>query len=176
MPLFRFISEHLTQATKSKSMKTSKDGINLIKHFEGCPMEDGMVVSYRCPANKPTIGYGSLKLKDGSPVQDGMTITKQEAEDLLAHELKEYEGYINDMVTVAIKQHEMDAMVSWVFNLGPTNLKNSTLLRVLNEGKYHEVPEQIKRWNKVNGVPNEGLKKRRKAEALLFQGQEWGKV
>ena len=157
-------------------MKISKEGIDLIKHFEGCPMEDGMVVSYRCPANKPTIGYGSLKLIDGSPVQDGMTITKQEAEDLLAHELEEYEGYINDMVTVAIKQNEMDAMVSWVFNLGPTNLKNSTLLRVLNEGKYHEVPEQIKRWNKVNGVPNEGLKKRRKAEALLFQGQEWGKV
>ena len=176
MPLFRFISEHLTQATKSKSMKTSKDGINLIKHFEGCPMEDGMVVSYRCPANKPTIGFGSLKLIDGSPVQDGMTITKQEAEDLLAHELEEYEGYINDMVTVAIKQHEMDAMVSWVFNLGPTNLKNSTLLRVLNEGKYHEVPEQIKRWNKVNGVPNEGLIKRRKSEALLFECQDWGKV
>jgi len=174
--LFRSILEHLTLLKKETSLKISKEGIDLIKHFEGCPMEDGMVVSYRCPANKPTIGYGSLKLIDGSPVQDGMTITKQEAEDLLAHELEEYEGYINDMVTVAIKQNEMDAMVSWVFNLGPTNLKNSTLLRVLNEGKYHEVPEQIKRWNKVNGVPNEGLKKRRKAEALLFQGQEWGKV
>ena len=166
----------LLQKKEINSMKISKNGINLIKHFEGCPMEDGMVVSYRCPANKPTIGYGSLKLIDGSPVQDGMTITKQEAEDLLAHELKEYEGYINDMVTVAIKQHEMDAMVSWVFNLGPTNLKNSTLLRVLNEGKYHEVPEQIKRWNKVNGVPNEGLIKRRKSEALLFECQDWGKV
>ena len=178
MPLFRFISEHLTQVIKSKSMKISKNGIDLIKHFEGCPMEDEMVVSYRCPANKPTIGFGSLKLIDGSPVQDGMKITKQEAENLLAHELEEYEGYINDMVNVELNQNQFDAMVSWVFNLGPTNLKNSSLLRILNSTHvdWADIPYQIQRWNKVNGVPNEGLKKRRKAEALLFQGQEWGKV
>jgi lysozyme len=158
-------------------MKISQEGITLIKHYEGCPKDaDGNAVSYRCAANKATIGYGSLKLIDGSPVQDNMKISMQEAEDLLAHELEEYEGYINDMVTVPLKQNEMDAMVSWVFNLGPTNLKNSTLLRVLNEGKYHEVPEQIKRWNKVNGKVNEGLVKRRKSEALLFECQDWTNV
>ena len=58
------------------------------------------------------------------------------------------------------------------FNLGATNLKSSTMLKVLNEGKYHEVPEQIKRWNKVNGKVNEGLVKRRKSEALLFSCQD----
>jgi lysozyme len=159
------------------NMKISQEGITLIKHYEGCPKDaDGNAVSYRCAANKATIGYGSLKLIDGSPVQDNMKISMQEAEDLLAHELEEYEGYINDMVTVPLKQNEMDAMVSWVFNLGPTNLKNSTLLRVLNEGKYHEVPEQIKRWNKVNGKVNEGLVKRRKSEALLFECQDWTNV
>ncbi len=176
MQLFRSILEHLTLLKKETSLKISKEGIDLIKHFEGCPMQDGMVVSYRCPANKPTIGYGSLKLIDGSPVQDGMTITKQEAEDLLAHELEEYEGYINDMVTSDLKQNEFDALVSWVFNLGPSNLSSSSLLNRLNNKLWDDVPYQIQRWNKVNGVPNEGLKKRRKAEALLFQGQEWGKV
>ena len=158
-------------------MHISQEGITLIKHYEGCPKDkDGNAVSYRCAANKATIGYGSLKLIDGSPVQDSMSISMQEAEELLAHELKEYEGYINSMVNVPLKQNEFDALVSWVFNLGPTSLKNSTLLRVLNEGKYHEVPEQIKRWNKVNGVPNEGLIKRRKSEALLFECKDWGKV
>ena len=158
-------------------MKISQEGITLIKHYEGCPKDaDGNAVSYRCPANKPTIGYGSLKLIDGSPVQDNMSITMKEAEELLAHELEEYEGYINDMVTVPLKQNDMNAMVSWVFNLGPTNLKNSPLLRVLNEGKYPEVPEQIKGWNKVNGKVNEGLVKRRKSEALLFECQDWTNV
>ena len=158
-------------------MKISKEGIDLIKYFEGCPTDDnGKVVSYRCAANKATIGYGSLKLIDGSPVQDGMTITKQDAEDLLAHELHEYEGYINDMVETDLKQNEFDALVSWVFNLGPSNLGASTLLKVINKKDWADVPNQIKRWNKVNGVPNQGLMKRRNAEALLFEGKEWGKV
>lgn len=154
-------------------MQISQEGITLIKHYEGCPQSNGMAVSYRCAANKATIGFGSLKLIDGSPVKDNMSITLQEAEELLAHELKEYEGYINNMVSVPLKQNEFDALVSWVFNLGPSNLKSSTMLKVLNEGKYYEVPEQIKRWNKVNGKVNEGLVKRRKSEALLFECQDW---
>jgi|TARA_A100001391_G_scaffold71501_1_gene45621 lysozyme len=158
-------------------MQISQEGVTLIKHYEGCPKDqNGNAVSYRCPANKPTIGYGSLKLIDGSPVKDDMSITMQEAEDLLAHELKEYEGYINDLVEVPLKQNEFDALVSWVFNLGPTNLKSSTLLKVLNAGDYENVPEQIKRWNKVNGVVNEGLVKRRKSESLLFKSKDWTEV
>ena len=155
-------------------MHISQEGITLIKHYEGCPKDkDGNAVSYRCAANKATIGYGSLKLIDGSPVTDNISITMQEAEDLLAHELVEYEEYINDLVKVPLKQNEFDALVSWVFNLGPSNLKSSTMLKVLNAGKYQEVPEQIKRWNKVNGKVNEGLVKRRKSEALLFECQDW---
>ena len=158
-------------------MHISQEGITLIKHYEGCPKDkDGNAVSYRCAANKATIGYGSLKLIDGSPVTDNISITMQEAEDLLAHELVEYEGYINDLVKVPLKQNEFDALVSWVFNLGPSNLKSSTMLKVLNAGKYQEVPEQIKRWNKVNGKVNEGLVKRRKSEALLFECQDWTNV
>ena len=155
-------------------MHISQEGITLIKHYEGCPKDkDGNAVSYRCAANKATIGYGSLKLIDGSPVTDNISITMQEAEDLLAHELVEYEGYINDLVKVPLKQNEFDALVAWTYNLGPSNLNNSTMLKVLNAGKYQEVPEQIKRWNKVNGKVNEGLVKRRKSEALLFECQDW---
>ena len=158
-------------------MEISQEGVTLIKHYEGCPKDrDGNAVAYRCPANKLTIGYGSLNLIDGSPVEDDMSITMQEAENLLTHELKQYQEYINDMVKVPLKQNEFDALVSWVFNLGPTNLKSSTLLKVLNAGDYENVPEQIKRWNKVNSVVNEGLVKRRKSQALLFEGKDWTEV
>ena len=109
-------------------MEISQEGITLIKHYEGCPQSNGKAVSYRCAANKATIGYGSLKLIDGSPVKDDMSITMEEAEELLTHELKEYQGYINDMVTVPLKQNEFDSLVSWVFNLGPSNLKSSTFM------------------------------------------------
>ncbi len=159
-----------------KNMNISQEGITLIKHYEGCPKDkDGNAVSYRCAANKATIGYGSLKLIDGSPVQDNMSISMQEAEDLLAHELIEYEGYINDMVNVQLSQNQFDALVSWVFNLGPNNLRSSTLLKVLNSTHvdWADIPYQIQRWNKVNGKVSEGLVKRRKSEALLFEGKDW---
>tara|TARA_R100000781_G_scaffold57260_3_gene37018 strand:+ start:2646 stop:3122 length:477 start_codon:yes stop_codon:yes gene_type:complete len=158
-------------------MKISQEGLALIKKFEGCPTDnDGNAVSYRCAANKKTIGYGSLKMIDGSPVQDDMKITMQEAEDLLEHEMNEYEGYINDMVKVDLKQNEFDALVAWVFNLGPSNFNSSTLLQKLNNKDWDDIPNQIKRWNKAGGQVLQGLIRRREAEALLFEGKEWHEV
>ena len=156
------------------NMKICQEGISLIKKFEGWPTdpENGMARSYRCAANVPTIGYGSTKYK-GQPVVDGMYITMKEAEELLLHEMKEYEGYINDMVTVDLKQCEFSALVCWVFNLGPSNLASSTLLKKLLAKDWSDVPYQMKRWNKVQGQILEGLVRRREAEALLFQGKDW---
>jgi lysozyme len=50
------------------------------------------------------------------------------------------------------------------------------LLIVLNQSKFDEVPEQIKRWNKAGGEVLNGLVRRREAEALLFQGKDWDHV
>ena len=69
-----------------------------------------------------------------------------------------------------------DALVSWTYNLGPTNLKSSTMLKFLNTGNYEEIPTQIKRWNKAGGKVLQGLIRRREAEALLFEGKEWHEV
>ena len=143
-------------------MKISQEGLSLIKKFEGCELE-----AYRCAANVLTIGYGSIK-----GVKEGDTITQEEADSLLLHEMDEYEGYINDMVNADLKQNQFDAMVSWVFNLGPSNLQASTLLKVLNSKDYEGVPSQIKRWNKAGGQVKQGLIRRREAEALLFEGKE----
>ena len=141
-------------------MKTGTKGIELIKHFDGCELE-----AYHCAAGVPTIGYGHIK-----GVQMGDTITQEQAEEMLVEELNEYEGYINNMVTVELNQNQYDAMVSWVYNLGGGNLKASTLLRVLNQGEFDGVPAQIMRWNKAGGKVLEGLTRRRQAEADLFSG------
>ena len=139
-------------------MKTSLDGINLIKRFEGCELK-----AYKCPAGVWTIGFGHIK-----GVQEGDVITQADAHNMLVEELDEYEGYINDMVSVELNQDQYDAMVSWVYNLGGGNLKASTLLKVLNAGDYAGVPAQIMRWNKAGGKVLEGLTRRRQAEADLF--------
>ena len=150
----------------ASNMQISEEGISLIKHFEGCGLE-----AYQDSVGIWTIGYGTIK-----GVKEGDQINQDEAEHLLEEEMPEYEGYINDMVEVPLQQNQFDALCSWVFNLGPNNLKSSTLLAVLNQGKYKDVPEQIIRWNKAGGKILEGLKKRRASESLLFQGKEWENV
>jgi GH24 family phage-related lysozyme (muramidase) len=82
--------------------------------------------------------------------------------------MAEYEGYVNNLVTVELNQNQFDAMVSWVYNLGGGNLGASTLLKVLNAGDFAGVPAQMLRWNKAGGKVLEGLTRRRQAEADLF--------
>ena len=140
------------------NLNIGQRGIEIIKHFEGCELE-----AYKCPAGVWTIGYGHIK-----GVSEGMSITQEQAEQMLLDELKEYENYINELVVVDLSQNQFDALVSWVYNLGPANLKSSTLLKVLNSGDYAGVPEQIERWNKAGGKVLEGLIRRRLAESSLF--------
>ena len=147
-------------------MKISQEGIDLIKHFEGCELE-----SYRCSANVLTIGYGTTK-----NVVEGMKISQHQAEELLMKDLEEFEEYVEDLIDVKLEQHQFDALVAWTYNLGPTNLKTSTLREVLNKGAYDDVPEQMKRWNKAGGQVLKGLVRRRDAEALLFEGKKWHTV
>ena len=95
----------------------------------------------------------------------------------LEEELEEYGGYVNDAVKVQLDQNQFDALVAWTYNLGPTNLNSSTMLKVLNEKKYNEVPQQMKRWNKAGGKVLEGLERRRLAESMLFAGDpNWHEV
>ena len=95
-------------------------------------------------------------------------IIKSTADKLLAEDLAEFEKYVDSLVTVDLNQNQFDALIAWTFNLGPGNLIESTMLKVLNEGKYDEVPYQMKRWNKAGGEVLEGLVRRREAEAALF--------
>jgi lysozyme len=147
-------------------MNISQEGISLIKKFEGCELE-----AYKCAAGVWTIGYGHTK-----DVKEGDSILKEDAESMLMHELQEYCNDVDIAVKVDLKQNEFDALVSWTYNLGLTNLNSSTMLKVLNEGKHNEVPAQMKRWNKASGQVKQGLVRRREAEALMFEGKDWSLI
>ena len=139
-------------------MKLGEKGTEILKYFEGCRLE-----AYQDSVGVWTIGYGHTK-----GVLEGMTITQEGAEQLLQTELEEYEGYIEKYVTVPLTQNQFDALVVWVYNLGPTNFRNSTLLKELNAGNYNAAGQEITRWNKAGGKVLAGLVKRREAEAQLF--------
>jgi lysozyme len=147
-------------------MEISQEGLSLIKKFEGCELE-----AYKCAAGVWTIGYGST-----NNVNEGMEISQERADMLLLEDVEVFEEAVNKLVEVPLEQNQFDALVSWTFNLGSTNLKNSTLLKVLNDKDYEGVPAQIKRWNKAGGKVLQGLVRRREAEALLFEGKEWHEV
>ncbi len=147
-------------------MRTSQEGISLIKKFEGCRLE-----SYLCSADVLTIGYGHTE-----GVYDGMKITQEMADEMLEKDLEIFEGYVEDNVKVPLTQCQFDALVAWTFNLGVGNLRSSTLLKVLNQGKYELVPSEMRRWNKAAGKTLEGLIRRRKAESLLFNAEDWLEV
>ena len=154
-------------------MKTSEKGIYLIKHFEGCRLE-----AYKCSAKVWTIGWGHTR-----GIKEGDTCTQEEADQMLVEDLEEFEIAVTNAVKPDVAygssgkspldQNQFDALVSWTYNLGPTNLHASTLLIRLNEGKFNEAPDEIRRWNRAGGKVVVGLVRRREAEALLFQGKDW---
>ena len=139
-------------------MNLGYNGTKILKFFEGCRL-----TAYQDSVGVWTIGYGHTK-----GVYDGMTITQEEAEQMLLTELEEYEGYVEKYVTVPLTQNQFDALVVWVYNLGPTNFRRSTLLKELNSGNYTAAGNEITKWNKAGGKVLAGLVKRREAEAELF--------
>lgn len=139
-------------------MKTSKNGINLIKKYEGCRL-----TAYKCPANVWTIGYGHTK-----GVKSGMKITQAQAEAYLKSDLATYEDAVNEYVKVPINQNQFDALVSFSFNCGTDALKTSTLLNRLNKRDYSGAANEFLRWNKANGKVLNGLVKRRTEERSSF--------
>ncbi len=147
-------------------MKISEDGLELIKKFEGCETS-----AYQDSVGVWTIGFGHTK-----GVEEGQTCSIEDAELMLTDEMDEYEGYINNMVKVDLQQHEFDSLVAWVYNLGPTNLNESTMLKVLNGGQFDRVPDEMNRWTRAGGEILEGLVRRRQAESLMFQNLDWRQV
>ncbi|MGV6802398.1 MAG: lysozyme [bacterium] len=140
-------------------MKISQRGINLIKRFEGLELE-----AYDDGAGIWTIGYGHT----GPDVQPGMTITAEQAEQLLKDDLVRFEQAVNSASKVTIHQTQFDALTSLAFNIGAAALKSSTAIKRMNKKDFIGAAEAITWWNKVAGEIWPGLVRRRTAEAELF--------
>jgi lysozyme len=136
----------------------SEAGLVLTESFEGRRLS-----AYQDSVGVWTIGYGHTK-----GVKAGDTCTAAQADKWLREDLAASVACVNRLVTATINQHQFDALVDFVFNLGCGALGGSELLRLLNAGKYGEAALQFLRWNHAGGVEVKGLTTRRKAEAALF--------
>lgn len=139
-------------------LKTSAVGVALIKRWEGLRLS-----AYQCSANVWTIGYGHT-----AGVKPGDRITRRQAEKYFLADLPIYEAIVHRHVNVALNQNQFDALVSFVYNVGETQFKNSTLVRLLNQGLYIEAAKEFFRWNRAGGKQIKGLTNRRTEEFNLF--------
>lgn len=136
-----------------------KEAVDIIKKYEVRKL-----TAYKCPANVWTCGYGST----GPDVKEGVTWSIWQAEDRLKADLVRFASAVDRLVTVPITSNQRSALISFAFNLGAQALKESTLLRLLNEGRTEAAAEEFPRWNKAAGRVLAGLVARREAEKKLF--------
>lgn len=147
----------------------SQAGISLIESFEGFRTKMYNDVAHNC-----TIGYGQLihkgpctgKNPAEKPYLKG--ISQPQAEELLKQKVQTFEATIKAYVKVDLNQNQFDALVSFVYNVGPGAFQSSTLLANLNKGLYASVPGEMMKWVYAGGVVQPGLANRRKKEAELF--------
>jgi lysozyme len=146
----------------------SMKGAAFIAHFEGLKLN-----LYNDPVGHATIGVGHLVHKgpiNGSePAEFKQGISRERAFELLQQDARTAADEIARSVNVKLSQQQIDALISFTFNVGTGAFRDSTLLRLLNGGDYRSVPSQLDRWTKASGQTLPGLVTRRKAEGALFR-------
>lgn len=131
----------------------------IIRDFEG-----ERLLAYKCPAGIWTIGVGHT----GPDVKEGQMITAAESIKLLYQDMLEADQAIDELVDVPLTENQRAALLSLIFNIGRGAFGNSTLLKLLNAGRYDAAAMQILKWDKSKGNAISGLTRRRLSEKALF--------
>ena len=142
---------------------TSDRGIEMIKGFEGFKLE-----AYDDGTGVWTIGVGHTR-----GVKPGQRCTEADAEKWLKEDLAGAERFVDEVAgAVPLRQYQYDALVSFVFNIGGTAFRNSTLRRkVLANPDDPSIRGEFARWIYAGERELDGLVKRRKAEADMYFGE-----
>ncbi|HST43098.1 MAG TPA: peptidoglycan-binding protein [Conexibacter sp.] len=159
------------------TLRISATGLQLIEEFEGF-----FARPYADPAGHATVGFGHL-LHHG-PVTDADRratwiadqstpgqLTTVEARRLLRQQLEgDYEPAVRAL-RVPLAQHQYDALVSFVYNVGTGALGPDTGIgRALRALRWRDAADELLRWDKTGDPPRPlpGLTRRRRAERTLF--------
>ena len=157
-------------------MEISDKGLGLLRTWEGYKNH-----RYVDSAGYPSIGVGHKILPQeaargviyinriGVPYANGLTDKQVLA--LLHQDLRPAESAVNLCVKVHLTQNQFDALVAFTFNEGDHAFATSTLVKLLNQGDYNSVPDQLRRWVTAHGVKLQGLVNRRENEVKLWLGQ-----
>jgi lysozyme len=143
-------------------LTASRAAFDLIASFEGYRTR-----AVATPSGKWTLGFGHT-----ATAREGLSVTRGEAEDLLRWDLLPIEDSLRQVALTPLTQNQFDALVSFAFNIGLENFKQSDTLKFLNQGQPIAAALSMHAWRraKVNGrvLTIDALVRRRAAEAALF--------
>jgi len=143
-------------------MKISPAGVSLIKEFEGFP-NGGR--PYKDIVGVWTIGYGHTE----GVGPNSRRLTEAQASALLAQDLDSKYGPYVGALGVPLSQPQFDALVSFVYNVGPGGIAASTHVgQALRAKNWKAAADGLLAWDKAGGVSVPGLTRRRQAERALF--------
>lgn len=113
-----------------------------------------------------TIGSGHTGAAGPPQVHEGMTITPEESQHILAHDLRATAHAVSQAIKKPITFRQRIALISAAYNLGPGIL--DTLGPLINAGKIKAAANRLLEYDHAGGVVVEGLLNRRKAERWLM--------
>lgn len=149
--------------------------IEKIKHFEGfskCAHWDNKGVS---------IGYGTQKLENGKAVPlytkkgKKFCISEERATELLIRLVVYKSAQIKRWAMdnrVDLNQNQLDALTSFVYNLGFGTFTRSTIAASIIQGKHKTAAKAITWYNQAGGIVLKGLEIRRNYESKLYLKKE----
>lgn len=174
--------ENKTDKNKVTDMKISNNGIKWLKDKEDKVLnKQGNHIIYDDKTGKPvntneplpkgaTIGYGHL-IKPGENFRNG--ITENVATELLHSDIATAERIVKNNISVPLSQNQYDALVSLAYNIGAKNFATSTVVRYINNPKFHSskypnLESAWKAWNRSLGEISNGLINRRQSEWNMY--------
>ena len=147
-------------------MKTSPQGRAFIEAFEGLALK-----AYWDATGKVwTIGYGHTNAAGPPRVREGMVITKEQADQILAADLASVEIEVEHYIKVPLTPCQNDALVSFQFNVGWLGKPSCSLTRAVNAKNYALADEDFMLYDRSGGHVLRGLVRRRHGEAEMFNG------
>lgn len=139
-----------------------------LRNFVANGWEQLRIFAYPDP-NVWTIGYGRTR-----GVKKGDVCTVEQAEAWLDEDLEIAAADVRSLVHVQLAQHQFDALVSFLFNLGKTaEVVKSTLLKRVNGAEHDRAALEMLRWHMSAGKRRRGLMSRRCCEALMYGRGEY---
>lgn len=149
-------------------------GYKLIQQFEGLKLK-----AYKDSVGIWTIGYGNITYLDGTKVEKGDEITREQADLMFKQTANKFALDVAVLIEVCLTQNQFNALVSLAYNIGigkkatskmpASGFISSTLLKKVNKNPNDEsIADEFLRWKYAGGKVIQGLLNRRIKESEVY--------